>query len=37
VALPLCKEEAPALEPVADDHLARCLRRAEVLRGETRA
>jgi len=35
IALPPCKEEAPALEPVAEDHLARCLRRAEVLRGET--
>jgi oligopeptide/dipeptide ABC transporter ATP-binding protein len=37
IALPLCREEAPALEPVADDHWARCLRRAEVLRGETTA
>jgi oligopeptide/dipeptide ABC transporter ATP-binding protein len=37
VALPLCKNEAPALEPVADEHLARCLRRAEVLRGEIKA
>jgi oligopeptide/dipeptide ABC transporter ATP-binding protein len=37
IALPLCREEGPALEPVAQDHLVRCLRRAEVLRGEIQA
>ena len=37
LALPRCHEAAPELEPVADGHLASCLRRAEVATGAAEA